>query len=103
MAKTQHVSMTPDKLKMLAKDNATFEGIIALHEGKNEEAVRHLTRGAEQGDPEAMYNLAVQLTSGKGTVRNLQQARIWLEKAITKPPTKRGTFLLKIQKVTAIF
>ena len=56
--------------------------------GKHEEAVKLLTEAANQGDVEAMYNLALYYKSGQGVARNFSHAIMLLEKAASAPSRK---------------
>ena len=65
---------------------------IALYRsssGRYKEAVELFTEAANQGDVEAMYNLALHYKSGQGVTRNFAYAITLLEKAASAPARKK--------------
>ena len=64
----------------------TLQALFEAGEGKYKEAVKLLAEAVQKENVEAMYNLAIFYMEGKGVSRNIDYAKMLLEKAATAPP-----------------
>ena len=75
---------------MLKNNTPAGKTALGLHYSschRYEEAAKLWTEASNQGDIEAMYNLALYYNSGKGVPQNFAKAISLLEKAASSKPT----------------
>lgn len=89
-AADKNITQAKDALKKMETDTRDnllleFNKAVEAYQAKNyNEAISLLTRAADKGLPEAMFNLGIMYYSGQGTTKNDITAKQWYEKAADK-------------------